>query len=63
VWIRVSYANHKPLEIEPEFNERGVRRKGYKMDRRRQRLSEFFFEDRVEPVTPAELAEAKHAHH
>ncbi len=38
-----------------------MRRKGYKKDKRLQRLSRFFYEDRIEPVTPAELA-AAHSH-
>ncbi len=60
-WIRVSYDAHRPLEIAPATDARGVRRKGYRSDRRWQRISRFFYEDRVEPVTPAELA-AAHAH-
>ena len=60
-WLRVSYEAPAPLEIEPATDARGVRRPGYKKDRRWQRLSRFFFEDRVEPVTPAELA-AAHSH-
>ncbi|WP_265521430.1 cytochrome b [Oerskovia flava] len=60
-WLRVNYDAHRPLEIEPAQDARGVRRKGYKKDRRMQRLSRFFYEDRVEPVTPAELA-AAHSH-
>ncbi|MCA5893854.1 cytochrome bc complex cytochrome b subunit [Isoptericola sp. NEAU-Y5] len=60
-WLRVNYEAHAPLEIEPATDARGVRRRGYKADRRWQRLSRFFFEDRVEPVTPSEL-EAAHSH-
>ncbi|GII98040.1 menaquinol-cytochrome c reductase cytochrome b subunit precursor [Sediminihabitans luteus] len=60
-WLRVNYTAHRPLEIEPATDSRGVRRKGYKNERRLARLSRFFYEDRVEPVTPAELA-AAHAH-
>ena len=58
-WLRVSFDNHKPLELEPEHNEHGVARKGYRWDRFRARLSRFYFEDRIEPVTPEELAEAR----
>ncbi len=54
-WVRVNYPAHKPLEIEPAEDSRGVRRKGYAADRRWQRLSQFFYEDRVEPVRPSEL--------
>jgi ubiquinol-cytochrome c reductase cytochrome b subunit len=60
-WLRVNYEAHRPLEIAPATDARGVKRPGYKKDRRWQRLSRFFFEDRVEPVTPAELA-AAHSH-
>ncbi|ROS73020.1 cytochrome bc complex cytochrome b subunit [Cellulomonas sp. PhB143] len=60
-WLRVNYDAHRPLEVEPATDSRGVRRKGYKQDRRMARLSRFFYEDRVEPVTPAEL-EAAHSH-
>jgi ubiquinol-cytochrome c reductase cytochrome b subunit len=60
-WLRVGYEAHRPLEIAPREDARGVRRKGYAKDRQLQKLSSFFFEDRVEPVTPAELA-AAHSH-
>ena len=59
LWLRVNYTAHKPLEIEPAEDARGVRRKGYAKDKALQRLSRFFYEDRVEPVTPAELAAAQ----
>jgi len=60
-WLRVNFEARRPLEIEPATDARGVKRKGYKKDKRWQKLSQFFYEDRVEPVTPAELA-AAHAH-
>jgi ubiquinol-cytochrome c reductase cytochrome b subunit len=60
-WLRVNYDAHRPLEIEPATDARGVKRPGYRKDKRWQKLSRFFYEDRVEPVTPAELA-AAHAH-
>lgn len=60
-WLRVQHDAIRPLEIEPAEDSRGVRRKGYGLDRMRQRLSQTFYEDRVEPVTPAELA-ASHSH-
>lgn len=61
-WVLVSYQNLKPRELAPEHNEHGVRRKGYRWDRFKAALSRFYYEDRVEPVTPAELHEA-HEHH
>lgn len=60
-WLRVGHGAQRPFEIDPPEDARGVRRKGYRADKRAQRLSRFFFEDRVEPVTPAELAQA-HSH-
>lgn len=60
-WIRVQHEPRRPLEIEPAEDERGVRRKGYRLDAIRARLSRVFYEDRIEPVTPAELV-AAHAH-
>ena len=60
-WLRVSYEAPAPLEIDPRTNARGVRRKGYASDKRWRALSRFFYEDRVSPVTPAEI-EAVHPH-
>jgi ubiquinol-cytochrome c reductase cytochrome b subunit len=61
-WVLVSYSNLKPRELAPELNERGVRRKGYRWDRFKTAWSRFYYEDRVEPVTPAELEESQHHH-
>ena len=61
-WILVSYPDNKPLEIEPAEDANGIPRPGYRKDRRRQRLSQFFYEDPVEPVTPAELEAAPSGH-
>ncbi len=57
-WILVQHEPVRPIEIGPAEDARGVARKGYKADLRRARISRFFYEDRVEPVTPAELAAA-----
>ena len=63
-WIRVQHEPRRPVEILPAEDEHGVRRKGYRRDALRARVSRFFYEDRVEPVTPAELAAAQsHGHH
>jgi ubiquinol-cytochrome c reductase cytochrome b subunit len=63
-WLRVNYDAHRPFELLPAEDERGVRRKGYRRDALRARVSRFFYEDRVEPVTPAELAAAQsHGEH
>ena len=63
LWLAVGHDNLVPIEIEPKYNERGVRRRGYRLARRRLALSRFYYEDRVEPVTPAELAEEAKQHH
>ena len=58
-WVRVAHEPKRPVELLPAYDERGVRRKGYRKDAVRARLSRVFFEDRVEPVTPAELVAAQ----
>lgn len=58
-WLRVQHEPRRPLEIEPAEDSRGVRRPGYRKDKLRQRVSRMFYEDRVEPVTPAELSAAQ----
>lgn len=58
-WVRVAHEPKRPVELLPAHDERGVRRKGYRRDALRARVSRFFFEDRVDPVTPAELAAAQ----
>lgn len=60
-WIRVQHDPIRPLQVAPAQDSRGVRRKGYAADIRRATLSRLFYADRVEPVTPAELA-AAHSH-
>jgi ubiquinol-cytochrome c reductase cytochrome b subunit len=61
-WVLVQHEPQAPIELAPPYDENGVRRPGSRFDRTRQRLSRFFFEDRVEPVTPAELEEAHEEH-
>ena len=58
-WVRVAHEPKRPLELLPAHDERGVRRKGYRRDALRARVSRIFFEDRVDPVTPTELAAAQ----
>src|SRR5690606_21827451 len=68
LWLRVNYEARRPVEIEPAEDSRGVRRKGYRADRIRRRISQFFYEDRIEPVPAEEPAAApaqapgQHAH-
>ena len=59
LWLRVQHEPRRPLEILPAEDERGVRRKGYRRDAMRARLSRFFYADHVDPVTPTELAAAQ----
>jgi ubiquinol-cytochrome c reductase cytochrome b subunit len=61
-WVRVSYDDISPREFEPVVNDRGVERKGHRFEKAKARLSRFYYEDRISPVTPAELEEAKHDH-
>lgn len=58
-WVRVAHEPRRPIPLLPAEDERGVRRKGYRRDAIRHRVSRLFYEDRVEPVTPAELAAAQ----
>ncbi len=58
-WVRVQHEPRRPVPLLPETNDRGVARRGYRKDALRARISQFFYGDRVEPVTPAELAAAE----
>ncbi|TWP36995.1 cytochrome b [Leekyejoonella antrihumi] len=59
-WRLVSFEAHRPIAAPAETDENGVRSKTASADRTRARLSQFFFNDRIEPVTPLELAAAHH---
>jgi len=60
-WELVAFESQRPVEPQPAIDASGVRRPGGRLDNLRYRISKFYFEDRVEPVSPAELA-AAHAH-
>ena len=60
-WTLVQHTPPRPAVLPPEEDAHGVRRPGARKDRLRAKLSSFWFEDQLEPVTPAEL-EAAHAH-
>jgi ubiquinol-cytochrome c reductase cytochrome b subunit len=62
-WELVQHDSPAPLVLPPKYDENGVRRPGAFFDGPRKRLSRFFFEDRVAPVTPVELEEAHEEHH
>ncbi|WP_298803885.1 cytochrome bc complex cytochrome b subunit [uncultured Pseudokineococcus sp.] len=57
-WVLVQHEAYRPLAIPPKKHEDG--RKVPAHERLRANLSNFFFEDRVEPVTPRELEAARH---
>ncbi|WP_153393810.1 cytochrome bc1 complex cytochrome b subunit [Ornithinicoccus halotolerans] len=61
-WPLVQYEPIRPLSLTegPDVNERGVSRRRQMTHRLRRSMSDFYFADRVEPVTPAELAAAHH---
>jgi ubiquinol-cytochrome c reductase cytochrome b subunit len=61
-WLLVQHEPLQPVELPPGVDENGVRRPGSRSDTWRRRISRFYFEDRVEPVNPAELAAAHHEH-
>jgi quinol---cytochrome-c reductase cytochrome b subunit len=60
-WALVDYEAHAPLALGPGTDANGVAARNARSERIRARLTRFYFKDRVEPVTPAELA-AAHAH-
>jgi ubiquinol-cytochrome c reductase cytochrome b subunit len=62
-WVLVQQDVYRPLDAVSTTDDNGVRRPGARAEKWRRRLSSFYFEDRVEPVTPAELAAAHHDHH
>ncbi len=60
-WVLVQHDAHRPLPLPAGQDDAGVRAPGTVIAKVRARLSSFWFEDRIEPVTPAELA-AAHSH-
>lgn len=65
-WPLVQHETYAPVGELPAEDASGVRRPGSGLwGGLRQRISNFYFEDRVTPVTPAELEAAhhEHAHH
>jgi ubiquinol-cytochrome c reductase cytochrome b subunit len=63
-WILLQHDTHRPLPAPATTDEHGVRTPHSRAQRLRSRLSGFWFEDRIEGVTPAELAAASsHGEH
>jgi ubiquinol-cytochrome c reductase cytochrome b subunit len=61
-WTLVQHDSYRPLELDTQLDEHGVAAPNARAERVRAKLSRFFFEQRVEPVTPTELASAHHGH-
>ncbi|MGL4174588.1 MAG: cytochrome bc1 complex cytochrome b subunit [Dermatophilaceae bacterium] len=59
-WVLVQHERVEPMHLEAPVDEHGVARPAARKDRLRARLSNFYFKDAVNPVTPAELAAARH---
>ncbi|MBT0771019.1 ubiquinol-cytochrome c reductase cytochrome b subunit [Kineosporia sp. J2-2] len=59
-WLLVGFESPVAGSALPASDAAGVRRPGGKLEGLRQKISKFYFEDRVAPVTPAELEAAHH---
>ena len=57
-WRLISFESYTPLMVRPDIRGRISTRQKI-----RGVLSRWFFEDRIAPVTKAELESAKHDHH
>ncbi len=59
-WSLVQHEAHEPIAVGSGTDANGVASPAARSERARARLSHFYFKDRVDPVTPAELAAAHH---
>jgi ubiquinol-cytochrome c reductase cytochrome b subunit len=59
-YLLVQHEPREPLAISSGTDANGVASPAARTDRLRARLSSFYFKDRVDPVSPAELAAAQH---
>ncbi len=59
-WPLVQHETPKVLELQASVDSNGVRRSGTFAQRLRAKISSFYFSNRVDAVTPAELAAAHH---
>ena len=62
-WMLTQHTLFKPHELPPPRDENGVPRPGGRVAKVRARMSRFYFEDRVEPPTPAEVHELESSGH
>ncbi|HET7304000.1 MAG TPA: hypothetical protein VFJ12_05550, partial [Segeticoccus sp.] len=60
-WPLVSFEEQAPLELDGHDGH-GIPRSDARRDKIRERLSRFYFSDRIAPVTPAKLAAVHHDH-
>jgi ubiquinol-cytochrome c reductase cytochrome b subunit len=58
----VDYEPRRPMVLPPDTDENGIPRPGGRTAKLRARLSRWYFTDRVEPATPADVAELEAAH-
>ncbi len=61
-WNLVQHDSHRVMAPIEAADANGVRRPGAAWQNAKRRLSSFYFEDRIAPVTPNELAAAHHDH-
>ena len=59
-WRLVDFESRKPIQLPPGTDKNGVRSKDARKEKMRARLSHYYFKDRIEPVTPQELAASHH---
>jgi ubiquinol-cytochrome c reductase cytochrome b subunit len=57
------HLSRRPLELEPDTDDNGIPRRRLLLSKARARVSRFYFEDRVEPPTPAEVREIETSGH
>jgi len=62
-WALTQHTVHRPAEVGPATDANGVPRRRIMAAKARARVSRFFFEDRVEPPTPADARELEGSEH
>ena len=62
-WQLTQHTVHRPAEVGPVTDANGVPRRRILAAKLRARVSRFYFDDRVEPPTPAEVRELESSHH
>jgi ubiquinol-cytochrome c reductase cytochrome b subunit len=62
-WMLTQHLSRRPLELEPDTDDNGIPRRRLLLSKARARVSRFYFEDRVEPPTPAEVREIETSGH